>query len=70
MTSVTFYTADGQLAGRQTYATRREALVAARRFVSRDTLNRYRTHQQEGGTLRYYHSYGEREALVREEEST
>lgn len=63
MATVRFYSADGSKVGEETFASRREAQHAARRFVSRNGLNTYKTRRQATMT-RYYHSYGEREALV------
>lgn len=68
MTTVIYYDAGGRQAGREEYTTRREALTAARRYVSRNGLNTYRTRTH--GTQRtYYHGYGEREAIVRDEDT-
>ena len=63
MPTVVFYTADGRKAGEETYDTIREAQAAARKFVSREGLNSYKTIRGTHQT-RYYHSYGEREAIV------
>jgi hypothetical protein len=52
----------------ETYATRREAHARARQYVTRDGLNTYRTQRRHAAT-RYYHSYGEREALVVEDDT-
>ena len=67
MTTVQYFTADGRKTGEETFAERRDALQAARRFVTRDGLNSYQTATR-GGKTTYSHSYGEREAVVMERE--
>ena len=66
MHTVRFFTADGRKAGEETFPTRRAACTAARQFVTRDGLNSYQTATR-GGKTTYSHSYGEREAVVKEE---
>lgn len=67
MTRVTYYTADGRKAGEETYETLRQAQQAARQFVSRSGLNTYKRAALPTGGVKYFHSYGEREAIVRGE---
>jgi hypothetical protein len=62
---VVFFGADGRKAGEATYPTRQEALIAARAYVSRNGMHSYKT-RRNGMHTRYFHSYGEREALVKD----
>ena len=48
----------------ESYATRREAQARARAYVSRDGLTSYRRERRASGATRYFHSEGERIALV------
>lgn len=66
MYTVIFYEASGKRSGEETYTTRHAALTRARCYVTRDGLNTYRR-RSHGTQVTYYHSYGEREALVREQ---
>jgi hypothetical protein len=61
---ITYYTADGAKAGSAILPSKRTACAAARAFVSRNDLNSYRIRREADGQIRYYHSDGEREALV------
>lgn len=65
MARVQYYTADSRKVGEEVFDRLADAQKAARDFVSRNGLNTYRT-KREGDRTRYYHSYGEREAIVRE----
>lgn len=66
MATVLYYDATGKKVGEEIFAQRRDAQQAARQYVSRNGLNTYRTRREaQTEQTRYYHSYGEREALVR-----
>ena len=46
------------------YTTKREAQQRARAYVTRDGQTHYKTRRTPEGATKYYHSSGEREAIV------
>lgn len=65
MITVIYFDEGGKIAGQEEFDTRHAALQAARRYVTRNGLNSYRAARRHGQT-RYYHYYGDREAIVRD----
>lgn len=67
MPTVIYYTADGKKVGEEAFGTLAKARKAAREFVTRNGQNTYKRQALRADGVKYYHSYGEREAIVRED---